>query len=244
VEIIIVDQSSSDNTPELAKRSGAKYIRIPRPLYYSPPSISRNIGAAKAAGKYFLHIDADMSFPKNLIGEIVSKFEKNRETPAIIIHETDLTRGFWSKSKALERKCYWGNSEIESARAVRKDVFRDIQGYDESVSSGEDFDIQRKYQAAGNVLMSDTPIFHDLTNFNLKNDIFKKFNYGKSADKYFSKNRTSGNQILMTEFKCYLKNWRMLLKDPLHLIGILILKTAEFGAGAAGYILSRYEISR
>src|SRR5436305_9727125 len=54
-EIIVVDDASTDATPEIASRAGAKVIRINRRQI----AASRNAGGRAAQGEYLFFIDAD-----------------------------------------------------------------------------------------------------------------------------------------------------------------------------------------
>jgi glycosyltransferase involved in cell wall biosynthesis len=54
-EIIVVDDASTDQTPEIASRAGAKVIQINRRQI----AASRNAGARAAGGDYLFFVDAD-----------------------------------------------------------------------------------------------------------------------------------------------------------------------------------------
>src|SRR4051794_20284244 len=41
-DVVVVDQESEDATAEIAESFGAKVVKMPRPLFYSPPARSRN----------------------------------------------------------------------------------------------------------------------------------------------------------------------------------------------------------
>src|ERR1043165_8939807 len=54
-EIVVVDDASTDATPEIAARAGAKVIRIIRRQI----AAARNAGARASQGEYLLFVDAD-----------------------------------------------------------------------------------------------------------------------------------------------------------------------------------------
>ncbi|RJQ27608.1 glycosyltransferase family 2 protein, partial [Candidatus Parcubacteria bacterium] len=160
-EVIIVDQSSTDDTIKIAKEYGCKTIIRPRPQFYSPPSVSRNVGAKEAKGEILYHVDSDMMLEKGLLSEIVKLISERYDV--LIVHEKDITKGFWSKCKAFERRCYWGDDKIESARVVKRSLFEQVGGYDENVSSGEDFNIHKKYKSIGKVGFCKAAVRHNLS---------------------------------------------------------------------------------
>lgn len=241
IETIIVDQSSTDDTTKIAKRYGAKIVSLPPPKFYSPPTKSRNTGAQESKGEILYHIDSDMELSPKLIEEIVHRFEKNKHTIALVIHEEDQTRGFWSRCKALERRCYWGNDNIESARAVRREIFEKVHGYDEKINSGEDFDIHRRYKKEGGIEFCENVIYHNLGTLNFQKTLSKKFNYGRTGSAYFEKQQTSGQSIVLEQVKCYLKNYKIFLQDPIHGIGMLFLRACELAIGVIGIQSAKFQ---
>jgi glycosyltransferase involved in cell wall biosynthesis len=241
IEVIVVDQSSSDRTMEIIKSAKIKYACLAKPKYYSPPTKSRNLGAKMSKGSILVHLDSDMTVSDDLIGEIVEKFNNNSRLGALIIHEWDKTSGFWSKCKAFERRCYWGNDKIESARAVRKIIFEKVNGYDETLNSGEDFDIHRRYKDHGDIDFCENVIYHNLTDLSFKKTILKKYSYGKTANEYFKKHNTSGSSLLYEQIKSYSLHKKDFIKNPIIGLGSIFLKITEFGFGSLGLLRGRYE---
>ena len=234
IEVIVVDQSSSDKTQSIVTKNKVKLVTLPKPKFYSPPTASRNTGAKIAKGTILLHIDSDMQVSINLISEIVTRFNEDPKVGALIIHEMDKTKGFWSKCKALERRCYWGNDQIESARVVRKEIFNKAGKYDENLSSGEDFDIHRRYKKYAKIGFCENVIYHDLGELYLGKMLKKKYSYGRTASKYFNKYQVSGKDLLIEQGKCFIKNYKLFLQKPILGGGAIVLKGLEFGAGGLG----------
>lgn len=237
IETIIVDQESVDKTKEIAQKYNTKIISVPKPKFYSPPGKYRNLGFAKSAGEIIMHIDSDMKLTPKLVTEVVEKISSEK-FGALIIHENDMTNGFWSRCKALERRCYWGNQEIESARAVSRIIFQKVGGYDKTISSGEDMVIQKKYQEITNVGFCKNLIYHNLSELNFRSMMEKKYSYGKTSTKYFMKESISPAKFFIEEFKCYFKNYKLLLKNPLVTTGMFAMKITEIFFGGLGYIKS------
>jgi len=236
IEIVIVDQESEDDTLSIAKRYNCRIMSIQKPLFYTPPTKSRNVGARCAKGDILYHLDSDMELSERLIHEAVNIFTVKPEAGALIVHEVDITRGFWSKVKAFERRCYWGNDEIESARIVRRNIFETVGGYDEDISSGEDFDIHRRYKKITEIDFCKNIVFHNMGYLSFFKLISKKYSYGKTAKLYFQKQRTSGSNLLKEQLGCYFKNYKQFFKHPILGAFSIFLKFCEFDSGFVGMI--------
>ncbi len=239
IEIIVVDQSSTDKTLEKTKKFKIKHIKLSPPKFYTPPTVSRNAGAKIAKGSILIHIDSDMRLSNGLVEEVVDRLEDNKKLGALVIHEKDLTKGFWSQCKAFERRCYWGNMNIESARAVRRSLFTEVGGYDESLSSGEDFDIHSRYMQKSQVEFCRNVLYHDLGELKFITMIRKKYNYGKTASKYFSKHGISGLDLLREQCICFIRNYKMFIKNPIIGCSAVFLKISEFSAGGLGALINK-----
>ncbi|MDP3731551.1 MAG: glycosyltransferase [Candidatus Omnitrophota bacterium] len=100
VEIIVVDNNSSDKTKEIS----AKYTEK---IYNFGPerSAQRNFGILRSNGKYFLYLDADMALSKNVLSECFRKCESEGYI-ALYIPEMIMGNGFWIKVRNFERSFY------------------------------------------------------------------------------------------------------------------------------------------
>jgi glycosyltransferase involved in cell wall biosynthesis len=236
VETIVVDQSSTDGTPQIARRLGAHVLTVPKSRFYSPPSEPRNIGARAATAPLLYHLDSDMQVTEPLLEEIISKL--THTFGALVIPERDLTGGFWSRCKAFERRMYWRSDTLESARAVRRCVFADIGGYDERLSAGEDFDVHERYKPVTTVGRCDHTVVHDISNLTFRRAVTKKFRYGYASIEYLRKHPGAAVQIASAEVTSYARQWALLRKEPMLALGLLAMRTAEGIAGLAGLSLA------
>jgi len=137
VEIIVVDNNSTDNTVKIARRFTDK-------VYNKGPerSAQRNYGVKKAKGKYILYLDADMILSENVIKECINKCE-NEDYVALYIPEKIIGRDFWIKVRDFERSFYNATC-IDAIRFIRRDKFLEIGGFDESLTGPEDWDFDRR----------------------------------------------------------------------------------------------------
>jgi len=70
-EIIVVDDASTDATPEIAKRAGARVVSIHRRQI----AAARNAGARAALGEYLFFIDADTRINRSHVTEAMNALE-------------------------------------------------------------------------------------------------------------------------------------------------------------------------
>jgi glycosyltransferase involved in cell wall biosynthesis len=240
IEIIVVDQGSTDGTLDVAKKYTSKIYSTKGDKFYSAPPVSRNIGAKAAKGKYLYHLDSDMQLTSKVVEECVDLLEKNPDILAAKVHETDIGEGFWTNAKKLERRCYVGFDLIEAARFIRKSTFTKLGGYDETLRSAEDWDMSQRISDLGKIGSVSAFTKHNLGKMRYFYQVKKKFNYGLTLERIFKKHKFSSERKLAMIFRsAYLKNWRLFLEDPKATLGFLILRPSEITAYVLGVVWAR-----
>jgi arabinofuranan 3-O-arabinosyltransferase len=230
LEVIVVDQQSSDGTREVARAAGAAVLDAPRPSVYTPPTRSRNLGAAAARGDYLVHLDADMALAPAALAAAVREC-READHVALTLEEIDVPSGFWAECKALERRMY-RESELEAARFVRAALFSEVGGYDESLGSGEDWDIHSRYAGHGSIGRLAGAVHHHLGAVSFSAQLRKKRAYGRSAADFLGKQESAGFSRAMAS--SYWRSRRLLVDDPVHALGFVVLRAGEVGALALG----------
>jgi len=239
VEIIVVDNNSTDRTKKLA----SKYTKL---VFNKGPerSAQRNFGAIKSTGDYLLFIDSDMELSKKAVEECVSKIKKST---GIIIPEKDMGEGFWAKCKALERSFYIGVDWIEAARFFPKEVFYEFKGYDEMQTGTEDSDFPQRIKdkfGENSILRINSFIYHHEGKLSLFDTLKKRLYYAKTSNAYT--NRKSNEEYfkkqssILQRYKLYFSDPRKLFKNPFLGLGVLFMKTLEFGVWGIGYSISKF----
>lgn len=234
LEIIVVDDSSQDNTAKVCKKIGVKvYTRT-----HSERSIQRNFGAKVAKGKYILFLDADMELSADVIGSCVY-LAKSHDWSALVIPEKSFGDNYWAKAKAMERNCYIGDSEIEAVRFIKHSAFDQTGGYDYQMISGEDWDLHKRLLKHGyKIGRTNELIIHHEGKLSYFKVLKKKFYYSQKSDQYIKKNVTGLRDILRFIIRpSIFKNWRLLLTDPLHIPGLILLVWGEMLVGGLGAII-------
>jgi glycosyltransferase involved in cell wall biosynthesis len=237
IEIIVVDNFSTDNTPKIAKKFTKKF-------YSQGPerSTQRNVAVKKASGDYVAIIDSDMILAPTVIAECVAAI-KPKEIAGVIIPEESFGEGFWAECKKLERSFYVGVSYMEAARFFRRNDFLHVGGYNEVMVSGEDWDLSQRMEALGALSRTKSFIYHNEGHISLWKSVSKKFYYAQKFTEYKDADAISPKVAKQTSivgrYRLFLSKPKKLFKQPLLGVGMLFMKTCEFGFGAAGYIKSR-----
>jgi glycosyltransferase involved in cell wall biosynthesis len=240
IETIVVDQESTDGTFEISKSFTKNILTTKGDAFYSAPPISRNTGAKISNGKYLFHMDSDMELTHTVIYDCVNILENSPGILAVKIHEKDVGKGFWTRAKILERKCYIGYDAIEAARFFRRDTFFKLDGYDEKLRSSEDWDLSKRVQKVGEIATCPSFIKHHLGKLSYINQVKKKFNYGLTLDLFLKKHNFNMKSEFQMVFRIvYLQNIKLFLKDPVGTLGFLILRPSELLAYLLGIIWSR-----
>lgn len=180
-EIIVVDNASTDDTKDLARRYTDKV------LDHGPErSAQRNFGVAQADGTYILYLDADMILEPGVVAECVAICEANARITGVYIPERIVGDGFWIKVRAFERSFYNG-TVIDAVRFVPKQIFQDVDGFDVSMCGPEDWDFDKKIRGLGLTVTCDSLVMHNEGHFDLSRYLAKKTYYAGSFETYVAR---------------------------------------------------------
>lgn len=147
VEVIVVNNNSTDNTEFIAKATGVICIHEPR----QGITFARNAGLSIAKGKYIINADADTIYPPNWIDSMIDPLIKNNNvsltygrfsflptsnTPRFLYyiyeHFSDLNKYMHRRFKEEAVNVYGFNSACK-----REDCLR-VNGFDHPPGTNED----------------------------------------------------------------------------------------------------------
>jgi ADP-heptose:LPS heptosyltransferase len=189
-EIIVVDNGSFDNTPNLAKEFSIKYIRYDRPLGFSLPN---NIGVEQAIGDYLLFLNNDTEVSGDVFLSLFEGFS-DKNVGAVGCHGARITEN--------EKGVFCHVGQIKDVKGektylegwcllISKDIFEKVGGFTEGykIALSEDADLSFKLRHFGYKLkVVDNVKIKHFGSLTLKNQSF--FDVGKV---------TSSNNIILTE---------------------------------------------
>ncbi len=133
VELIVVDDSSSDRTAAVAREAGCVVVELAQ---NSGPAAARNAGAEAASGEILVFVDADVELYPNTLTGIVAAFESHTDCAAVVGNlSTDLPpSGVLSRYKNLYTHYSfkdagpWISVTFTSLTAVRAEAFSQCGG--------------------------------------------------------------------------------------------------------------------
>ena len=217
VEVIVVDNASTDETKKIAASLGAKV------LDQGPErSAQRTLGWRTASADWIIILDADMILPQPLIDEILN-LPNLPNFFAYWIPEVRTGDGLRTKARNFERSFYDGTA-IDALRLFHRSVLEATGGYDEQLIAGpEDWELDIRVLATGaRCAVLKNHLIHNEKKLSLKRMLEKKAYYSKSMAAYQAK--WKNHPALKKQFGfgyrffgVFVENgkWKRLLRHPL-----------------------------
>jgi glycosyltransferase involved in cell wall biosynthesis len=153
-ELLVVDDCSPEGPPELLETLPARVIRLDR---QSGPAAARNRGVRESDGDILVFCDADIVLAPDALARLRTYFEDQGERAVIasgllVPHNP----GFFPRYKYFQ-EMVWVRAHVDhytnhfSTRfgAIRKDVFGETGGFDETITTAgvEDFEFGYRMRA-------------------------------------------------------------------------------------------------
>ena len=156
VEVVVVDNGSTDSSPAVAAEAGARVLSIPD----GPVSLLRNRGAIVAKGDILAFVDADHAIARDWIRCAVALLAERPAAAAVGALCRAPQDGTWVQ-RAYDRL----RGRSESAHlvewlgagnlAVRRSAFLACGGFDTTLETCEDVDLCKKLRRRGGLIVSD-----------------------------------------------------------------------------------------
>jgi glycosyltransferase involved in cell wall biosynthesis len=154
-ECIVVDDGSLDGTAEVARRFNVTLLSTEG---RRGPAFARNLGAAASSAEVLVFIDADVCVRADTLARIVRAFDQDSELDAVLGSYDDCPAApeFVSKYRNLMHCYVHRHAKRKTSTfwsgcgAIRRTVFQQMAGFDESYArpSVEDIELGYRLRAA------------------------------------------------------------------------------------------------
>jgi glycosyltransferase involved in cell wall biosynthesis len=143
IEVIVVDNHSTDETERIAKSFGVQFITAG-----DERSRQTNIGVAASRGQIIWRTDSDCVFDRTLVEEAVQKLDEGFE--AVTVSGTmDTSMGLWSRVRKAERDALVGDWAHTAPSFFKRDAFFAVRGFNENLNAFEEYDLGNKLLRGG-----------------------------------------------------------------------------------------------
>jgi glycosyltransferase involved in cell wall biosynthesis len=166
IEIIVVDDGSTDDSASIAAQAGARVLRLPT---NRGPAAARNHGAREARGDILFFVDADVVVASGALDRITRVLERHGDVAAIFGSYDDRPRatGVVSQYRNLLHHFVHQTGDPEATTfwagcgAVRRTTFLEVGGFDAirfPRSSIEDIELGYRLRRAGHRILLDKAV--------------------------------------------------------------------------------------
>ncbi len=234
IEIIVIDNFSSDGTKTIAETLNVKS------LSKGPErSAQMNYGVCKARGTYILRVDSDMILDRDLIKKCLELCHSGSKAFVVpVFPHPNGPNNFWVTCRLLEQKMLLDDMINVAPRFIDRDTFLSVGGYDETIVAWEDYDLHNRLLKSGCGISSllDAALWHLGEPSSLSEVVVRMIKYGKtgSLGLFTKKHGLSGLKQISIFRPSFFRHRDFLFKDPLHFIGILLLKIVQTVSVALG----------
>ncbi|WP_213453325.1 glycosyltransferase family 2 protein [Rhizomonospora bruguierae] len=147
LELIVVDDGSTDDTAQIARACGATVVSIP---VNSGSAVARNVGAQNAKGEIFFYLDSDLGLDSRGVEVAVAMLRENPRIGAICgayDPEPLLPPSLAARYRLCEQYVWFNEIKIgpipglyTALFGIRAEVFREIGLFQAGLSYTEDMD--------------------------------------------------------------------------------------------------------
>ena len=166
-ELIVVDDSSTDRTGEIARELGARVVEVKKRQI----AAVRNAGAAVAKGEVFIFVDADTIVPRETLLDVEAALEDPKVVAGGAKLEFDEKPAWWGRVSAGIFLWVYFNVKKRAAGGflfARRDAFFKAGGFDEQYFAAEEVFLSRALKRLGKMKIVKHPVVTSARKFRMK----------------------------------------------------------------------------
>lgn len=144
IEMIVVCDSCTDNTKQIAEDSGCKTIEV----NFSHIGKTRNAGLKEAKGEYILYVDSDDVMKEDGILNLYNEFLKDNSIEAVFSMSQEFISPELSDTDKAKLKARFDNyfGALAGCSIIKKEVFDKVGTFDEVLKAGDIVEFQIRLQ--------------------------------------------------------------------------------------------------
>ena len=169
-EIIIADNDCNTMIKEIASKYSCRLIKA------TTPAKSRNSGAINSSGDILIFVDADIVVPPHCISRAINTLQEATDVGVVHFKIAPITESAFVRLSYIVMHYYFKILSIAGLAqgignfiAVKREVFDEIEGFDESISAGEDADFFRRASKITSIAyLSDDKIYASARRYHIE----------------------------------------------------------------------------
>jgi glycosyltransferase involved in cell wall biosynthesis len=146
LEVLVVDNGSTDRSPEIARGYPVQVLRYPQ----AKVGAVRNFGAAHSEGELLVFVDADCTADIDWLNRGLESLGEKWDAVGglyLLRENPSWMERYWILRSGLE--CVYQTTLVGGCILIWRRVFEAIGGFDEGLSAGEDSDLTLRLRRAG-----------------------------------------------------------------------------------------------
>jgi glycosyltransferase involved in cell wall biosynthesis len=230
IEIIVVDNFSTDGTLEIAKKYADQAFSL------GPERCTQfNFGFKQSRGEYIYRIGPDYILEQDVVEKCVNKIQEGFD--ALALHNRSVGESIWAKVRFLERESYRNDKTVVAVRFFKRQVFQDVGMFDEKLVANEDFDLHYRIDKAGYRWGHVDAIENHIGEPENIFQVWQKFfYYGRTMPNYINKNKTQAKEKVILFRPSFKKFYKQLFLKPKLFLAFHVYFLVKAVAGVCGYL--------
>ena len=166
-ELIVVDDGSTDDTLDVLDMYKEHQKITILGQSHLGPSAARNYGAKQAKGDYIIFLDSDDSLRENLLEKLISGNYQNYDLISWeVLRIYDNKKSVWKPEKLENIYNNIKASFLAGSVCFRKEIFEKVNGYDENLWFGENYELGMRVARINNIRVLTLPDIYLRYNIN------------------------------------------------------------------------------